>query len=272
MKYAYKTLRVNTETPYIASISFNRPEKANALHMEAWEELKEIFINLSEDDAIRVVILSGEGKHFCSGIDLSLLQELTQSSSIQGGHQNELLRKKIVALQTAVTSIENCNKPVIAAISGGCIGAGLDIATACDMRYASEDAYFSIREIDMGMVADLGTLQRLPKIISEGLVRELAYTGRNVPAEEAEKTGLVNKVYSDKDELTTAVHSIAKAIAEKSPLAIRGTKHILNYSRDHSVADGLNYVATWNAATLLSADLKEIFVSKQKGRSPKFNS
>lgn len=272
MKYAYKTLRINTETPYIASISFNRPEKANALNTEAWEELKEIFTILSEDDAIRVIILSGEGKHFCSGIDLSLLQELTQPSSIHGGHHNEHLRKKILALQTAVTSIENCNKPVIAAISGGCIGAGLDIATACDMRYASEDAYFSIREIDMGMVADLGTLQRLPKIISEGLVRELAYTGRNVPAEEAEKTGLVNKVYSDKDELTTAVHSIAKAIAEKSPLAIRGTKHILNYSRDHSVADGLNYVATWNAATLLSADLKEIFVSKQKGRSPKFNS
>ena len=272
MKYAYKTLRVNTEIPYIASISFNRPEKANALNTEAWEELKEIFINLNEDNAIRVVILSGEGKHFCSGIDLSLLQELTQSSSIQGGHQNEHLRKKIVALQAAVTSIENCSKPVVAAISGGCIGAGLDIATACDMRYASGDAYFSIKEIDMGMVADLGTLQRLPKIISEGLVRELAYTGRNVPAEEAEKTGLVNKVYSDKDELTTAVHSIANAIAEKSPLAIRGTKHLLNYSRDHSVADGLNYVATWNAATLLSADLKEIFLSKQEGRPPQFNS
>lgn len=272
MEYAYNTLLVNTDIPRIARVSFNRPEKANALHAEAWKELKDVFTNLNEDDAIRVIILSGEGKHFCSGIDLSLLKELTQSSSSQGGHQNELLRKKIVALQTAVTSIENCSKPVIAAISGGCIGAGLDIAGACDMRYASEDAYFSIREIDMGMVADLGTLQRLPKIISEGLVRELAYTGRNIPAMEAEKTGLVNKVYADKEELKTAVRAIAKTIAEKSPLAIRGTKHVLNYSRGHSIAEGLNYVATWNAATLLSADLKEIFLSKQEGRSPEFNS
>jgi enoyl-CoA hydratase len=272
MKYAYNTLLVNTDNLHIASVSFNRPEKANALNAEAWKELRNVFIELDEDDTIRTIILSGEGKHFCSGIDLSLLQELTQSSSARGGHQNEKLKKKIVDLQAAVTSIENCSKPTIAAISGGCIGAGLDIAAACDMRYACEDAYFSIREIDMGMVADLGTLQRLPKIISEGLVRELAYTGRNVSAAEAEKTGLINKAYSNKEGLMSSVVSLAKTIAEKSPLAVRGTKNVLNYSRDHSIADGLNYVATWNAATLLSEDLKEVFISKQEGRPAQFNS
>jgi enoyl-CoA hydratase len=272
MKYRYKTLKVSLDDYSIASVVLNRPEKANALNLESWMELKEAFLDLDEDSAVRVVLLSGEGKHFCSGIDLSLLQHLTQPADLGEGYRNEKLRKQIRELQEVITTIQNCSKPVIASISGSCIGAGLDIASACDMRYASEDAYFSIREIDMGIVADLGTLQRLPGIISQGIVRELAYTGRNVQASEAEKMGLVNKYYLTKEALIAEVRVLAKTISEKSPLALRGTKHILNYSRDHTIADSLNYVATWNAATLLSADLTEAFTAMQEKREPRFNS
>lgn len=263
----YHTIRLDL-SDHIATVVFNRPEKANALNSEAWKELTEVFVALDQAENIRVIILTGEGKHFCSGIDLSLLQSITQSSISCGARQAEAVRKQILELQAAVSSIENCSKPVIAAISSGCIGAGLDIVSACDMRYASDDAFFSIKEIDMGMVADLGTLQRLPRIIPEGLVRELAFTGRNVDAAEAEKIGLVNKSFTSRESLMQEVTSIAAQIATKSPISIRGTKHILNYSRDHSINDGLSYMATWNAAMLLSEDLTETFQAKLEKRNP----
>jgi enoyl-CoA hydratase len=265
----YNTLKLRI-SDHIAFVSFNRPEKANALNSEAWTELHNAFTELDQDETVRAIVLSGEGKHFCSGIDLSLLQTITQSDESCGARINEKLRKQIRDLQAAVTAIENCRKPVLAAISGGCIGAGLDIVCACDLRYASEEAYFSIKEIDMGMVADLGTLQRLPRLIPEGIVRELAFTGRNLTAYEAEKLGLTNRIFANPDELYEAVKTIAFQIAAKSPISIRGTKHILNYSRDHSISDGLSYMATWNAAMLLSEDLKEVFNAKQQKRNPEF--
>ena len=155
-------------------------------------------------------------------------------------------------------------------IHGGCIGGGVDIISACDMRYATQDAFFTIKEIDMGMVADLGTLQRLPKIIPAGIVREMAYTGRNVLGKEAEQIGLVNRAFSDSETMQTEVLKIAQSIASKSPLSIRGTKAVLNHSRDHSVADGLEYMATWNAAMLLSDDLMEAFQAKMQKREAIF--
>ncbi|MFN8986766.1 MAG: enoyl-CoA hydratase-related protein, partial [Burkholderiales bacterium] len=176
----------------------------------------------------------------------------------------------ILDLQDTLTSIERCRKPVLAAIHGACIGGAIDLVSCCDMRYASKDAVFSIKEVDIGMTADVGTLQRLPKIISPAVVRELAYTAKSIDAVEAERVGLVNRVYASTEVLQKAVLEIAASIAAKSPLAIRGTKEMLNYARDHSVADGLNYIASWNAGLLMSADLQEAMMANMDKRSPEF--
>jgi enoyl-CoA hydratase len=178
----------------IAQVSFNRPEKANALHMDAWIEMQTIFEALSLVDDVRVIILSGEGNHFCAGIDLELLMSIGRFQEVAcPGKRSEKIRRLIQTLQQTITAIEKCSKPVLAAIHNGCIGGGVDIATACDMRYCTEDAYFTIKEIDLGMVADLGTLQRLPKIIFPGMAAEMAYTGRKVFGSEARNIGLVNQ-------------------------------------------------------------------------------
>lgn len=263
------TLLLSIEN-HVAQLRFNRPQRANALNQTAWNELQSVFETLDEDDSVRVIVLSGEGKHFCSGIDLELLMSVAGLTETCEGRKREKLRKQILALQTPINAIEQCCKPVIAAIQGGCIGGGVDIAAACDMRYSTEDAYFSIREIDMGMVADLGTLQRLPHIIPQGTLREIAYTGRSVFGPEAERMGLVNRAFETVEKMRESVAEVARQIAAKSPLSIRGTKHILNHSRDHSVADGLDYMATWNAAMLLSNDLMEAFQASMQKREAKF--
>jgi enoyl-CoA hydratase len=160
--------------------------------------------------------------------------------------------------------------PVLAAIQGGCIGGGVDMVSACDMRYATADAFFCIQEINIGMTADVGTLQRLPKLIPEGVVREYAYTGRRMPASRAYELGFVNAVYADHAALLAGVHEVAAEIAAKSPLAVWGSKEMITYARDHTVADGLDRVATWNAAVLLSADLAEAAAAAREKRPPVF--
>ncbi|RMG66577.1 MAG: crotonase/enoyl-CoA hydratase family protein [Bacteroidetes bacterium] len=256
---------------HIAEVRFNRPDKANALHAEAWEEMRLLFRDLAGNSAVRVVILSGEGHHFCAGIDLTMLMSINQDMQDScEGRKRERLRRHILYLQDCIQAIEDCPVPVLAAIHGGCIGGGLDIISACDMRYAAEGAYFTVKEVDMGMVADLGTLQRLPKLIPDGMAREMAYTGRKVAAQEAQACGLVNQVYPDQDALYAAVHALAVNIAAKSPLSIRGSKEMLVYARDHSVADGLNYIATWNAAMILSEDLATAFQASLTKKPPIF--
>lgn len=264
------TLLLTVEN-HVAHVRFNRPERANALNQPAWEELQRVFEALDEDENVRVVLLSGEGRHFCSGIDLELLMSIGGLSNSCEGRKREQLRRQILKLQAPINAIEQCSKPVIAAVHGGCIGGAVDIIAACDMRYATRDAYFTIREIDMGMVADLGTLQRLPRLIPEGMMREMAYTGRKVGGTEAEKIGLVNRAFDSMEELNEEVRKLATQIATKSPISIRGTKHILNHARDHSVADGLNYMATWNAAMLISNDLAEAFQATIQKREAKFD-
>jgi enoyl-CoA hydratase len=255
----------------IALVGINRPKKANALHMDAWIEMQSIFDELSISDEVRVIVLYGEDNHFCAGIDLELLMSIGMVQEVAcAGKRSEKIRRFILTLQNTVSAIEKCSKPVLAAVHNGCIGGGLDIASACDMRYCSADAYFTIKEIDLGMVADLGTLQRLPKIISPGMVAEMAYTGRKVSGLEAKEIGLANQCYHTKEELMENVLQIAATIASKSPVSIRGTKDVLRYSRDHSVDDGLNYMSTWNAGMLLSADLKEAFKASMEKRSPEF--
>lgn len=240
----------------VATIAINRPKRANALHLELWFELKRAFEWLDAEPTARVGVIQGEGNHFCAGIDLGLfmgLQEQIQDPC--HGRMAEKVHGFILKLQDCLTAIERCQKPVIAAIHGSCIGGALDLIAACDLRYCSADARFSLKELDLGLVADVGVLQRLPHIIGDGRTRELAFTAREFFGPEALQMGLVAQCLPDKDAMLAVVQGVAAAIALKSPLTCRGLKENLNFSRDHSVADGLKYVASWNAAMLLSEDL-----------------
>jgi enoyl-CoA hydratase len=255
----------------IAELRFDRPEKANALHADAWREMKRHFEDLSRNPEVRVIVLTGEGKHWCAGIDLELLMSLAQLGSIDcEGRKREQVREFIIELQDCINTIERCRKPVLAAIHGGCIGGGVDIATACDLRYSTKDAYFSVKEIDLGLVADIGTLQRLPKIIHPGLAAEMAYTARKVYGPEAQQIGLVNRSFDSEEVLRTEVWALAQTMAEKSPLVTRGIKEVLQYSREHTVAEGLDYVANYNAAFLLSNDLMAAFQANMSKSKPTF--
>lgn len=266
----YETYLVDVENK-IAHVRFNRPDKANSLAQTGWDELEVIFKDLDLRSDVRVIVLSGEGKNFCAGIDLEMFMSFAQDFGTKDeGRKREALRRNVHRLQAPINAIENCSKPVLAAIHRACVGGAVDIVTACDMRYCTADTFFSIEEINIGMVADLGTLQRLPKLIGEGIVRELAYTGRRLLAEEAHEHHLVNQVYDDKNAMMADVMQIAEMIASKSPLSVRGTKQVLNFSRDHSVADGLEYIATWNAAMLLSDDITEAMTAKMTGRKAEF--
>lgn len=266
----YETFSVSIENK-VAQVAFNRPEKANSLNAKAWDEMKQIFEDLHQDPEVRAIVLSGEGKHFCAGIDLELLMDMQKFQSIScEGRKREKLREFIFKLQHAITAIEKCRKPVLAAVHNGCIGGAVDIVSACDMRYSTEDAYFCIKEIDLGLVADIGTLQRLPKIISPGMAAEMAYTGRKVFGPEAKEIGLVNRVYPEKEAMLSGVTEIAQIIASKSPLCIRGTKEILLYTRDHTVEESLNYMVAWNASMLISDDLMEAFQANMERRAPEF--
>ena len=256
---------------HIAHVRLNRPDKANAMSREIWSELRTAFAWIDATPEARVAILSGNGAHFTSGIDLAMLAGVADEVDDDcEARKREKLRRVILELQDTLTSLERCRKPVIAAIHGACIGGGIDLICCADMRYCSSEAFFSIKEIDMGMTADVGTLQRLPKLIGDGMVRELAYTGRKFAADEAHTLGLVNRVFAKPEALMAGVMEIAVEIAAKSPLAIRGTKEMILYARDHSVADGLNYIATWNAAMLMSSDLQEAMMAGMQKAVPKF--
>jgi len=256
----------------ICEIRLYRAERANALNEAMWHELRTAFTWADATEAVRVVVLHGAGRNFCAGIDLAMLGGLAGAvAHADAARGREALRRLILDLQDCLSSIERCRKPVLAAIHGACVGGAVDLIACCDMRYATADAQFSVREIDIGMTADVGSLQRLPRLVPEGVVRELAYTGRDFDGAEAQGIGLVNRTFSSHDALLAGVREIAANIAGKAPLAIRGTKEMLNYARDHSVADGLNYVATWNAAMLMSADLDEAITAMRDQRKPKFS-
>ena len=255
----------------VAEVRLNRPDKSNAMNDAMWLEIRQAFAWVDATPEVHVAILSGAGRNFCAGIDLALLDDIQRRTAHpDGARSREALRRLILDMQDCLTSVERCRKPVLAAIQGACIGGAVDLVTCCDMRYAAADAVFSVREIDVGMVADVGTLQRLPRLIPEGIARELAFTGRNFLADEAERYSLINRVFASPEALTAAVGELAQAIATKSPLSTRGIKEVMNFSRDHSVADGLNFVATWNASMLLSADLNEAITAQRERRPPRF--
>lgn len=262
---SFETLELHCENG-VAEVFLNRGDKANSMSPAMWRELQACFEWLDNASSVRAVILAAHGKHFCAGIDLGMLAEV-QGETAEPSRRAELLRRNVLGMQDNLSAIEKCRKPVLAAIHSTCIGGAIDMVTCADLRYASADAWFSVREIDIGMTADVGTLQRLPKLVPYAVACELAYTGRNMDAAEAQQVGLVNRVFADRDELLKEVRAIAANIASKSPLAMRGSKEMLLYSRDHSVQEGLNYIATWNAAMLSAQDLKEGMLAQMEKRA-----
>lgn len=258
----------------VAHVQMNRPEKANSMVAAFWRELPLIIDDLSAGGTVRAIVLSGEGKHFCSGMDLEVFaNDPAVGPNVSPSHRsrrNERFRSTAMKLQDTFTSLERCRVPVLAAIQGACVGGAIDMVTAADLRYTTEDAFFSIAEINIGMTADVGTLQRMPKLVPEGIVRELAYTGRKWTADEAKAVGFVNGIYPDQESLLAGVMEIAAGIAQKSPMAIWGTKQTMHYTRDHSVADGLEFIANWNAAMFDTDDMGEAFKASLENREPDF--
>jgi enoyl-CoA hydratase len=250
----------------VAHIALARPDELNTMIPAFWRELPEIVTGLSDAGEARVIVLSSTGKHFTAGMDLSVFGGDALGGAGEVGRVRANLRVNILHLQEAFTALERARVPVIAAVQGGCIGGGVDMVCACDMRYATADAFFCIQEINLAMTADVGTLQRLPKLIPEGVVREYAYTGRRLSAARAYELGFVNDVYPTHDEMIAGVMAIASEIAARSPLAIWGSKEMLNYSRDHSVADGLNFIATWQTGMFQDTDMAEAFVARTEKR------
>lgn len=254
----FTTLTIELDGP-VARLLLNRPDKANAMSEAMWRELPQAAAWINTQKQIRVVILAGAGKHFTAGIDLQVLAGLSQKVLGPGcpGRAREYLREWILGAQASITAIESIRVPVIAAVQGACVGAGVDIIAACDLRYSTVDAKFCIKEVDLAVVADVGTVQRLMPIIGYGRLAELTYTAETFNGTKAEAIGLVGATYATGEELMTAVDTLAKSLAAKSPLTVRGVKQNLLYSRDHTIAEGLEYAAGWNAAMLISSDITE---------------
>ena len=266
----YKCFDVSIEKG-IATVTLNRGEKLNTMIPAFWSELPKAIGEINSSGEARVIILASTGKHFSAGMDLAVFSMGSGDAQAEVGRVRANLRENALHLQDSFSCLEKARIPILAAIQGGCIGGAVDMVTACDMRYASEDAFFCIQEINIGMTADVGTLQRLPKLIPEGVCRELAYTGRRMHSDEAKSVGLVNEVFSDQASLLDGVMGIAEEIASKSPLAIWGSKEMITYSRDHSTSDSLNYIATWQSGMFQPADMKEAFQAKAENRPSEFD-
>jgi enoyl-CoA hydratase len=256
----------------IAHIVLNRPKAFNAMPRPFWSELPKIVNDINDSACARVIVISSTGKHFTAGMDISVFTD-GESITAQGGDQHtraEAFRQFVLTLQGSFSCLDNVRMPVIAAIQGGCIGAGVDMTSACDIRYATEDAFFQIAEINIGMTADVGTFPRLCRLIPESWVRELAYSGRRLPAQKAKEIGLVNDVFATQDEMLAHVMELAREIASKAPVAVAGSKRMINYARDHSIADGLDYIATWQAGMFSPPHMMEAFAAKVQKREPVF--
>ncbi|XP_044161153.1 delta(3,5)-Delta(2,4)-dienoyl-CoA isomerase, mitochondrial isoform X4 [Bufo gargarizans] len=269
--YSYETLKVTTPVDHVFHVELNRPEKRNAMNKALWREMVLCFQALGEDANCRAVVVSGAGKMFTSGIDLmDLASDFLQPRDEDVSRIAWNIRKKLCAYQESFSVIEKCTKPVIAAIHNACLGAGVSLITACDIRYCTQDAYFQVKEVDIGLAADVGALQRLPHIIgSRSLVNELAFTSRKMMSDEALSSGLVSRVFPDNSSLLSAALELATEIASKSPVAVQGTKVNLLYSRDHSVQESLDYMATWNMSMLQSQDIVMSAQAALQKKTPK---
>lgn len=261
-----------TVSDHIAEVTLIGPGKGNAMGPDFWQELPELFGHLDTDPEVRAVVLTGSGKNFSYGLDLVAMGGTL--SAVLAGDAKAAPRTEFLdslrTLQAGITAVADCRKPVVAAVSGWCIGGGVDLICAADVRYASADAKFSVREVKVGMVADVGTLARLPFIIGDGHMRELALTGKDIDAARAEKIGLVNDVADDQTAVLELARSTARENADNPPLVVHGIKSVLDHSRSAAVHDSLRYVAAWNSAFLPSEDLTEAITAVFEKRKPEF--
>ena len=257
----------------VAHIQMKRPERMNTMSRAFWSELPAIVRDVNAGATARVIVLSSTGKHFSAGMDLGVFAEsgvLASEATRDPNVLNEAFRHLVLGLQETFSCLDQVRMPVIAAIQGGCIGGAVDMTSACDIRYCTEDAFFCIQEINIGMTADVGTFPRLCKLIPEGWVRELAYTGRRLPARKAQAIGLVNEVYPDHAAMMEAVMATAREIASKNPLAVTGSKVMINYARDHTMKDALDYIALWQTGMFSRPHMGEAFAAQQEKRAARF--
>jgi enoyl-CoA hydratase/carnithine racemase len=272
----YRCFDVRTSDA-IAHITLKRADELNTMVPEFWRELPEIVRDIDDNARARVMVISSTGKHFSAGMDLSVFTG-GQSAGTQAarspderGRVRANLRRSVLDIQETFNVIDRARMPVLVAIQGGCVGGAVDMASACDCRYATEDAFFVIQEINIGMTADVGTFPRLCSLMPQGWVRELAYSGARLPARKALELGLVNDIFPTQEAMLAHVMRVAADIAEKSPLAVHGSKVMINYARDHSIADGLDYIATWQAGMYNpEADMMESFKARAEKRKPQF--
>lgn len=274
METSYETLRLSKPADFVCQVELNRPDKRNAMNPTFWREIRECFNALAQDPDCRSIVITGAGKLFTSGLDLTESgidfhsDEGNQDVARRAFH----LKRKILEYQNSFTAIEQCPKPVIVAIHNGCIGGGVDLICACDIRYCSKDAWFQVKEVDIGLAADVGTLQRLPKIVgSTSFVSELVFSARKIDAAEAKEHGLVSRVFDTRENLIAGAVQMATLIASKSPIAVQSSKINLIYARDHSVRDGLDYVATWNQVMLQSEDVLASIAGAIQKTTPTFS-
>ncbi|KAJ2356319.1 hypothetical protein GGF43_002149 [Coemansia sp. RSA 2618] len=273
--YQFEMLKVDVSSDGVAQVEVNRPEALNAYNTQTWRDIGQCFGQIKRDGNVRCVVLSAAGRMFTAGLDLK--EALTgplgkrpdaNDDAARRGYYHRLF---ILEFQDAITAIEVCDKPVIAAVHGACLGIGIDVISACDIRMATKDAYFMVKEVDIGMAADIGTLQRLPKVVgNDSWVRDVCYTARRVSADEAHVVGLLSRVLPTREDVMRAAMDTAQAIAAKSPVAVVSTKHLLNYSRDHSVREGLEYTALWNTLAHNSHDMATAVMASLKKKQARF--
>ncbi|KAG5667717.1 hypothetical protein PVAND_015688 [Polypedilum vanderplanki] len=272
---SFETLKVTTPKAFVAHVELNRPDRLNALNYTLWDELTKCFKELGSSPDVRSIVLTGAGKHFTAGIDLMDMLQLGQKLSevTDVSRKAKLFDELIEHHQDSISSLEKCPKPVIAATHSAVVGAGVDMITAADIRYCTADCWFSVKEVDIGMAADVGTLQRLPKVIgSQSLVRELCFTGRKFKSDEALKWGLVNRVFDTKEEMVEEALKLAENIASKSPVAVQATKKNLVYSLEHTNQEGLDHIREINKINLQSEDFfNAVIAGQSKGEMPKFS-
>lgn len=256
----------------VAHIQLSRPDAFNTFTPASWKELPEIVRDIDRNASARAIVVSSTGKHFTAGMDLAVFM---RPDGITGERKDphlraEKFRADLRPLQDAFTCLDQARMPVIVCVQGGCVGAGVDMISACDIRLATKDAFFCIQEINIGMTADVGTFPRLCRLLPEGWVRQIAYTGERLPAPRARELGLVNEVFDTQEAMLDHAMNMAREIASKNPLAVTGSKAMINYARDHTIADGLDYIGVWNAAMLSGAHMKEAFTAKAEKRDGVF--
>ncbi|XP_071079615.1 delta(3,5)-Delta(2,4)-dienoyl-CoA isomerase, mitochondrial-like [Haliotis cracherodii] len=269
----FETLNVTRPRDMVIQVELNRPEKRNAMNQAFWREMVECFNYVAGDSECRAVVLTGAGKTFTAGLDLGDFASMDMmQSDAEVGRKAFKMRQAIHSLQESFTVIERCTKPVIAAMHGASVGAGIDMTSACDVRYCTSDAWFQIKEVDIGLAADVGTLQRFPKVVgNDSLVRELVYTARKFYADEALAIGYVSRIFPNKEVMVEGALDLAVLIASKSPIAVQGSKVSLVYSRDHGVTEGLEHIRVWNQGMLQSEDVIKSAMAAMQKQTPTFS-